>query len=53
LEACCYQAIDVIADWYEDFACQMSALLAAVELVFEVDTCGSVFSEQLCKFDNC
>jgi hypothetical protein len=53
LKSRCYEAVDVVADWYEDLACEMSALLAAVELVFEVDTCRTVFSEQLCELDDC
>jgi hypothetical protein len=35
----------VVTDRDKNFARKMSAFLAAVELIFEMDTCGTVFSE--------
>ena len=43
----------MVAYWYENFACEMSALLAAMELVLEVYACSSVLREELCQLDDC
>jgi hypothetical protein len=42
----------VVPDGDEDLACKMAAFLAAVKLVFEVNSCGSVLSEELGELDD-
>jgi hypothetical protein len=50
LEASGVEAVDVLADGDNDFARQVAAFLATVQLVFEVDACGTVLCEELCQF---
>jgi hypothetical protein len=46
LESRCYEAVDVVADRDKDFPSKMSAFLAPVKLVFEVDGGCPVFGEK-------
>jgi hypothetical protein len=52
LEACCHKAVDVVTNGNQDFSGEMSAFLTTMELVLEVYTSGTVFGEELCKFDD-
>jgi hypothetical protein len=44
-----YQSVDVIANWNENLASQVTAFLSTVELVFEMDGSSAIFSKQFCE----
>jgi hypothetical protein len=43
----------VVSDGDENLSCKMATFLAAMKLVFELDTCGSILSEELGELDDC
>jgi hypothetical protein len=47
------EAVDVVTDGHEDFACEMAAFLSTMELVFEVDTGSTIFGKELRELDDC
>ena len=48
------QAVDVLADRYQDLACHVSALLCSWSLVFDVNTRCTLLDKQLCELhDGC
>ena len=53
LKSRCYEAVDMVTDRDQDFPGEMSALLAPVKLVFEVDGGGPVFGEKFGQLDYC
>jgi hypothetical protein len=53
LEACGYEAVDVVTNRNENLSCEMAAFLAAMKLVFKVNTCGAVLSKKLCELNDC
>jgi len=53
LESCGYQSVDVLTHRHKDFTCQVTAFLAAMQLIFEVDSRGAILCEELGKLQHC
>lgn len=49
LETSRNKPVDMFAYGYNDLACEVTALLSAMELVFEVDRSSTILSEELGK----
>lgn len=49
----CHESIDMLADRHKHFARHMAAFLGPRRLIFDVDTCRSLFDKQLRKLHNC
>jgi hypothetical protein len=52
LESSGHEAVDMFSRGYQDLTREVATLLAAVELILEVNRCGTVLSEQFRQFQD-